>query len=349
MQHLARRGLLAGLAAGAVCGPARAAITGLVAVGREGWLFPIWDEVRSVDLKRVAQVGAVCGAAAELLTKANIQVVFALTPVKSRVYRAFLPDDFSFGADPERRYATAIETLQRIAFAPDLLAPIVAERDANKTEPAFFKGDTHWTAAGAQATAAELARQIDIHYQAPPSAQSGMALAAATTLTWEKNDLAELLPAPQNASYPLEDYRIRQLIVAHGADALLDDVAADVVVVGNSFMQPRLGFVPMLSNKLNRPVSLYWKIHQIGPYQTLLNYLATDGFRRRRPALIVWNFHETDMTLMPDRRDGWGQNAIAARFAGRIPGVNDEHYSSASAYPPRCACRRHGGGGGTWP
>ncbi len=308
-----RRAVLGGLAAVAAMGATtqtRAAIVDLVAIGRDGWLFPIWDEVRDVDLKRLGHVADICGSVVEALTKANIQVAFAVTPTKSRVYQALLPDDFKFGAEPEKRYGAALTALNRIAFAPDLLAPLTAQRDANKAEPVFFKADTHWTGSGSQAAAAELARQIQAHYQAPASAQPGTKLAPQSVQTWERNDLANLLPAAMSVKYSPEDYRIQQPAAAAGGAALLEDDAADVLLVGHSFMQPRLGFAAMLSNKMNRPVGLFWKVHQFGPYQILLGGLASESFRRKRPALIVWNFHETDMTSGPDRRDVWGQNAM---------------------------------------
>jgi alginate O-acetyltransferase complex protein AlgJ len=75
-------------------------------------------------------------------------------------------------------------------------------------------------------------------------------------------------------------------------------------------MQPKYNFSYMLSNQLNRPVSLVWKVHQYGPYRTLLIYLESDSFKRLRPKLIVWNFEETDLENLPDRHDAWGQNAM---------------------------------------
>lgn len=308
---LTRRIVLGGLATSAACGASSAAIVNLVAVGKEGWLFPIWDEVRHTDLKRVGKVAELLKNTVDILKQAHIQVVFVLTPTKSRVYREFLPEDFKFAPDADRRYPQALEELLRAGgSAIDLLPSLMAYRGANPGEAVFFKGDTHWTAAGAQAAAAELARSIRAKVVLPASAKPGAILTPPTTLTWEKNDLAALLPPSEISKYPLEAYRIRQPAEAKGGADLIADDTADVVVVGNSFMQPKLGFASMLSNQLNRPVSLSWKVHQFGPYQTLLDYLATDAYRHRKPSLIVWNLHETDMTLPIDARDGWGQNAM---------------------------------------
>lgn len=311
MIMIGRRTLVGALVATAAHVSSRAAIMGLVAVGKNGWLFPIWDEVRHTDLKRIGKVAELLKNAVDILKQAHIQVVFALTPTKSRVYREFLPDDFKFSPDADHRYPSALDELSRAGGVMiDLLPPLMAYRGANPSEAVFFKGDTHWTAAGAQVAATELARSIRAKVVLPASAKPGASLGSPATLTWEKNDLAALLPPPETSKYPLETYRICRPVERKGGADLIEDDTADVVVVGNSFMQPRLGFASMLSNQLNRPVSLSWKVHQFGPYQTLLDYLATDTYRRHKPNLMVWNMHETDMTMPVDARDVWGQNAM---------------------------------------
>ena len=288
----------------------QAAIVNLVAIGRDGWLFPTWDEVRRVDLTRVKPVVGVVAQAVEIIKKANIQIVFALTPVKSRVYEDMLPDDFKFTLDPQRRYSEALSQFRALGtLAPDLFAPLQSLRKAQPTQPLFFKADTHWNAAGAEAAAIAMAKEIKEKLKLPASAASGIKLGAPSMLTQEKNDLAALLPAADAAKYPLEIYQIRAVPVAAGG--LLDDEPADVVVIGNSYMQPRFGFSAMLSNQLNRPVQLVWKVHQYGPYQTLLSYLASNAFRRKKPSVIVWNFLETDMIVPSNRKDVWGPNMIA--------------------------------------
>jgi alginate O-acetyltransferase complex protein AlgJ len=299
---------------------ADAAIVNLVAVGKDGWLFPVWDEVRHIEVGRIHQVADTFTAAVDILKAANIQVAIALTPAKSRIYHDFLPEDFRFTAEPEQRYTMALEQLRRSGvLVPDFATPLLALRTTQPGGPLFFKADTHWTAAGAEAAAVEMARQIREKLHLPPSTQHGTKLGPFVSMIQGKNDLAALLPPADAAKYPLESYQIRQVVEAQEGDALLDDDAADVVLIGNSFMQPKLGFQPILSNQIDRPVSLVWKVHQFGPYQTLLGYLNSDSFRKKRPNLIVWNFHETDVTMPSDRRDGWGQNAIAPQaFLGAL-------------------------------
>ena len=292
---VSRRAVLGGAIAATAIGRARATIIDLVAVGKDGWLFPIWDEVRHTDLKAVAKVAQTMNAGVDILKKANIQVVIALTPENSRIYREYLPDDFKFVPDADHRYAVALEELRKSgALVPDLYPALAALRTSQTADTVFFKGDTHWTALGAETGATEIAKQMMApgKLKLPASTQPGTKFSGVGTLTQEKNDLADLLPPAQRGQYPLEPYHIHQA----AGGGLIDDEAADVVVIGNSFMQP---------------VTLVWKIHQYGPYEEMLSYFTSDSFRRKRASVVVWNFHETDMTLPSDKKDGWGANAMA--------------------------------------
>jgi alginate O-acetyltransferase complex protein AlgJ len=319
--------LLTGLGISAIAGlpieAPRAAIVNLVALGKDGWLFPVWDEVRHADLQKIRAMAQFVSDAVGVIKHANIDVAISITPSKARVYREFLPDDFKFSADADRRYAVAIEEYRRSGtLVPDLATNFANLRKAQPTGAFFFKADTHWTAAGAEATAAEFAKEIKEKLKLPPSATPGTQLGQPVSVLQEKNDLAELLPAADRAKYPLQTYLMRKPVEAEGQGALVADDTADVVVIGNSYMQPKYNFSSRLSNQLNRPVSLVWKVHQYGPYRTLLIYLASESFKRQRPKLIVWNFEETDLENLPDRHDAWGQNAMPAQgFMAELHGA----------------------------
>jgi alginate O-acetyltransferase complex protein AlgJ len=272
----------------------------------------VWDDVRHTDTQKIRSLAQLISDAIGILKQANIAVVISLTPSKARIYREFLPDDFKFSAEADQRYALALQEYRRPGtLVPDLAGTLASARKAQPDESLFLKADTHWTAAGAEASAIEIAKEIREKLQLPASAKPGTQLGQPENTLQEKNDLVELLPASEHAKYPMQSYLIRKPVEAESQSALVEDDAADVVVIGNSYMQPRYNFSPMLSNQLNRPVSLVWRVHQYGPYQTLLIYLNGETFKRQRPKLIVWNFEENDLVSTPDRRDTWGPNAMA--------------------------------------
>jgi alginate O-acetyltransferase complex protein AlgJ len=310
---LPRRALLAGFAAVAAGSPQAASeaatvIKGTV-IGKEGWLFLVWDDPRRVDYAQINLVTGLLEKAVAIMKAANIEVVLAFVPAKSRVYRAYLPDDFRFTPEADKRYAVAMERLRMSgALVPDLGTAFAELVRINPNEKLFYKNDTHWTAAAAESAAKLFAQEIKAKLKLPPSPRPGATLGQAVTKVHTNSDLSQVLPTKE---HPSETYQVHEVVPPNGRDALLNDDQPDVVVIGTSYMQPKYNFAEMLSNQLNRPVGLVWKIHLIGPYKTLLSYLTSESFKKKRPRVIVWNFLEIDMELMPDSQAALRENVIA--------------------------------------
>ena len=281
-----------------------------VVVGRGGWLFFAFDDPKAFEPARQQRICGIINDAIRTLRSSGIEVAIALTPAKSRVYRDLLPAEFSFTPESEPRYAAALALFRQSgALAPDLHAPLAAMRRATPDELVFFKGDTHWTAAAAECAAAEMARQIRSSSPLPQSRRRGTVLGEPVSMAHSGADLVQLLPLQERSSYGPETYRVRAPKMTASTVALADD-DADVAVVGNSYMQARYNFAAMLSNQLDRPVSLLWKMHHHSPYRTLLDYLGSEMFRKARPKLLVWNLHEVDTQITANNRSAWLQNAM---------------------------------------
>jgi len=280
-------------------------------IGKDGWLFWVWDSTRKADVERLRTVTQVIKETVALLKAADIHTVIALTPAKARVYQEYLPNDLEFTPAAEHRYVAAVDELRRSgAVVTDLAAAFSALRKATPNENAFFKADTHWTSFGAENAAVQVGREILTQLALPHSVKPGSRLGPRVNQMHTTSDLLVTLPPDVRAEHPPEAFLTRQVLAAQMSSALIEDDAADIVVIGNSFMQPMFNFTPTLSNTLNRPVSLVWKVHFVGPYRTILNYLESDMFKRQRPKAIVWNFHEADMELPTDSKDAWFQNAM---------------------------------------
>ena len=242
-----------------------------------------------------------------------------LTPAKARIYREFLPDDFSFLPEADARYQLAVETLRKSgALVPDLATAL---NDLHQKDPGtalFFKADTHWTGAASEAAAQVTGAQMLATFKLPPSARPGTQLGKAVTQTFFDNDLVHEMSNMQKSEYPPETFQVHAS-VASGAAALLDDDTADVAVVGNSYMQPKFNFSATLSNVLNRPVGLVWRFHSSGSYRALLIYLQSEAFKKKKPKVIVWNFHEVDMEISVDSAVAWPQDYMAVDvFLGNV-------------------------------
>jgi alginate O-acetyltransferase complex protein AlgJ len=306
---LARRTALAGAAGFVLSQPARAELTPKVAIGKEGWLFPAWEDLRRTSLARSRQIGDVVSIAASLLRKAGIETVVLMTPMKARIYGEFLPDDFQPNADWARRYDQLAEDWRRgDIVVPDLAAFFTAKRKA-QPELLYFKADIHWTPLAADLAAIETARLIRERKWLAKSDKPGLKLGAPFTMKYANNDLAALLPPAETGKYPFQTIRLRRPIAAKAG--LLDDEAGDVVVLGNSYMQTDYTFPTVLSNQLERPVSLLWKPAR-SPYAMMLDYLQGPLAKQTKPRVIVWHMMEGNMELAPDDTGFWNSGAMTA-------------------------------------
>lgn len=294
--------------------PARGATQqGQVILGRDGWLFGAWEDVRNVDLRRTREVCRYINGAVTAMTEAGFRVALCVTPTKARVYEEFLPDDFRPSADAQARYATVLEEFGRGQAMIADHATQFAQLRRSQRDALFFKADIHWTPIGGAAAAGELARVVRERGNLPAATRRGTQLGDMLTMRYERNDLAEMLGPDQQRRFPFENFRVRRIQGAPQGVGLIEEDGADVIIVGNSFMQTGYGFPPMFSNQLNRPVALAVQVGRFGPYATLLNYLRSDLFRQNRPNLIVWHFLEGNMEVMPDSQGFWGSAAMPQR------------------------------------
>ncbi len=315
-QLLSRRKLLqaAGMASALTSlhsGTAQADTEGLVVLGQEGWLYAAWDTVTQFNRPHFTTGVKVIGDACAILKRAGIEVVLAVSPSKSRIYREFLPPELKWAPEADKRYAAAMAYFSKSGvLMPDLASAFeAAHRAAPKTD-LFFRTDTHWSPAGTEVAANEVGRQILASINLPPSEQPGKVFGDYVKRIQSKNNLADQLPPAVKAKYPKEIYTIRQENIADSGASLLADDAPDTVVIGNSYVQPKYMFSDYLSAALHRPIGLHWQVHAFGSYAILLEYLASKAFKTTRPKLIVWNFTETDMEAPPDFKDFYGIHAM---------------------------------------
>jgi alginate O-acetyltransferase complex protein AlgJ len=125
-------------------------------------------------------------------------------------------------------------------------------------------------------------------------------------------DLAALLPPDRKRAIGKDRFIVREEADGGG---LLPDATPVVQVVGNSMVQPYLGFPQRLSHTLARPVGLTWKFGDTGPWKTLLDYLESPAFVQQKPQAVVWQFNEGQMAYGPGASGQWDASSIMAEAA----------------------------------
>lgn len=306
-----RRSLVLGAAA--LSAPALAQIRGNLVMGRDGWLFATWEDIRRVNNQRMRPVLQLVNQTVRLLREAEIAVGISLPPTRARLFAEHLPPEFQPNADAQRRYELALEELRRSgAVVPDLLTLFTGLKTSQR-DPIFFRADSHWTAMGAEFAANDMARQLREAAPLPASRRPGTRLGNYVTNV-HSGDFLALLPEADKPRYPAERFRIRQAAAGAGGGSveggLLEDDNSDVVIIGNSYMQPYFSYPQVLSAALNRPVSLVWKTARVGPYKTLLDYVTGSQFRASRPRLLIWHLMEGSLEQMPDNASWWESSSV---------------------------------------
>lgn len=310
MLRFARRALLA--APALLTAAPSSAQAGLVQIGTQGWLFPVWDKVDGIDQAALRETIQLLANAVTALRGGRMDVVICLIPSRSRMMRQFLPERVRYRPEVERRYSLATAELRRAgALVPDLDAHFHQVLQREPGRQLFWKTDTHWTPVGAEVAAIEIARQMREQLGMPPSSRPGTRLGALRPMRLTTGNLIPYVPQAQRAAYGPEESWLREVLPPEGAAALLEDDVSDVTVIGTSNVQPRFGFQLVLSNQILRPVGLFWKPNNLGPYFALLEYLRSADFRQNRPRAVVWNLLEPDMVTSPSN-SAWGQAAMPA-------------------------------------
>jgi alginate O-acetyltransferase complex protein AlgJ len=300
--------LLGALVAGALLSLANTAAHAASAVitGQGGWLFPAWESLSKVDNAGIARNITLLKEMRQQLAREQINLVVLVVPMKAPLYAQRLPADTPLSPAVAQRYDRLQADLNKAGLTTLDIKPILSRTEQGK-QTAFYRADYHWTAWSAENTADAVAGLIGHRYALQGEAGGGAVLGEWFDKRAFGDLAANFLPAVKRKAIGRDIYTVR-----HQAeqDLLIDDAPAPVQVIGNSFVQPYLGFPQKLSNALDRPVSLTWNPGDIGPWATLLQYLESPDFVQHKPQVIVWQFNEGQFHQGPDAAANWNPKGV---------------------------------------
>ena len=280
-----------------------------VITGKDGWLFPAWESLSKVDNAGNARTVALLKDAQQQLARENIALVVLVVPMKAPFYAQRLPADQPLSPAVAQRYDQLQGNLSKAGLTTLNIKPILQQTEQGK-QTAFYRADYHWTAWSAENTADATAKLITGKYRLQGEPGGGAVLG-----DWfDKRAFGDLasnfLPAIKRKAIGRDIYTVRHQVEKE--DLLIDDAPAPVQVIGNSFVQPYLGFTQKLSNALDRPVTLTWNPGDVGPWATLLQYLESPDFAQHKPQVIVWQFNEGQFHLGPDAAANWNAKGVTS-------------------------------------
>lgn len=290
--------------------------------GKDGWLFAGWESGDKVDHHALAANAKLLQEAQALLAARDIKLLVMVVPSKAVFYPQRLPTSAALSPEIAGRYAEVLAQLEQAGVATfddravlQAVEGAKAEGDGAATQTAFYRADYHWTAWSAEASAAAVAKLITSRWPLPASASPGDKLGAWTNDRHYGDLAANFMSAEDRKRIGRDSYTVRTTPEA-GA-ALLDGAPPQVIVVGNSFVQPYLGFPQKLSNALNQPVGLTWNPGNISPWKTLLDAVSNPEFARHKPKVVVWQFNEARMETGLDSTQAWDAGSAMPASAWR--------------------------------
>jgi alginate O-acetyltransferase complex protein AlgJ len=268
-----------------------------VVTGRDGWLYTA-EEVRpspvalARPLDRIAEVG-------DRLASVGARLVIVPVPGKLDVHVDHSDPETAAGITQlYDRFLAGLS--QRGVAVMDARAVLRAEA---AQRPAFFRTDTHWTPAGAEAVARGLGASGLVTPGQMPFAVASVAVDRFT------GDLVSFVTDDQLA--PLVGL-MPEITAPYTAEAQ-GDAGADIfgsagagatLLIGTSYSaNPAWSFAEALKLALHQDV-LNLAVEGQGPARPMLDYLASSEFRDTPPALVIWEFpvrYLTDPTIWGDQ------------------------------------------------
>ena len=283
--------------------PAPAQAQNTIIMGKGGWLFPGWESLTTLDKPGIDKVVGLIGDTKAALAGRNIALVIALVPLKASAYVDKLPDGVRIAPEVQGQYDYILGQLRQAGIdTVDLRAALKSVETGKQT--AFYRADYHWTAWAAEAAADAVGQTIKQKFPRL-GGQPGTGDKLGQWVTQRNlGDLAQRFLTPEQQRQVGPDlYTVRAS--AQSGGGLLGSGPAPVHVVGNSFVQPYLGFPQKLSSVIDRPVSLTWQPGNVGPWATFLQFLAAPDFQRAPPQVVVWQFNEGPFHSGPESPDQW--------------------------------------------
>ncbi|MFJ7284586.1 twin-arginine translocation pathway signal [Pseudomonas sp. NPDC099000] len=280
----------------------------VVITGEGGWLFPAWESLKRVDNPGATRNIALIKQLQQHLAREHIDLVVLVVPMKAPFYASRLPANQPLSPAVMQRYEHLQSDLTQAGLTTLNIKPVLQRTEHGK-QTAFYRADYHWTAWSAENTADATAQLITERYRLQGEPGGGAALGEWFDRRAFGDLASNFLPAIKRKSIGRDIYTVRQQAQN---DLLIDDAPAPVQVIGNSFVQPYLGFTQKLSNALDRPVALTWNPGDVGPWATLLQYLESADFAQHKPQVIVWQFNEGQFHLGPDAAAHWNAKGVTS-------------------------------------
>jgi len=279
-----------------------------VIIGKNDWLFYRPEMIQPADEAAINTSLDLVQRFNKILAANGTTLVYAVVPIKMRIYADFLPEQAKLSPYMTANYERILKALKgKGVNAVDVNTAMMKSPIRTSVSPIFLKGDTHWSQIGAMVAAEAIKDEILVNpvlkkvYDATPEEKYTMEFRK-KLYTLQAGDLRKGLPA-DHPKYPPEQtllFDIKQGKKA--ATGLLDDTAVpEIALVGSSYSIQWTLFSQALQYALQRNVFAYAVTADKSPWVGLLEtYVSGDNFQNQPPKLLIWETPERELAAPPN-------------------------------------------------
>lgn len=265
--------------------------------GSDGWLFRTDDDLRTSfgpDAEGLAALKRFVAA----LKQRGVQLVMVYQPSRGMMHTDKLPPNVrkQYNVDAARNgYAQALQRFRSLGITVPDLDQLV--KNAGEGEY-FYRGDHHWTPAGAERTAlltAETIRNMKAFAGIPQKTFTTQR----TGIWGKRGTLQKAATQLCGHGYP-DQYAPRFVTASEGSgDLFAEEGAPQITLTGTSNSDSAYNFAGFLEQALGVEV-LNESVAGGGHEGALLQYLGSEAFRKNPPKILVWEletYHNLSKTM----------------------------------------------------
>lgn len=276
--------------------------------GDSGWVFPAWENLQAYDHAAVERNAQLIASANQLFRNAGIHLAVAVVPTKGILVSAHLPANKPVSSAVAERYAHVQKALSSRGVTTVDLRPALEHVQASGID-VFYRTDYHWTAFGSEAAAAAVSAVIKPFVKGQEGKNQDFTLGEWVHERHYGDLASKFLPPHRLKALGRERFTVR-LPISSPTKSLLDDDAAPVHVMGNSFVQPYWGFSQKLSFDVQATTSLTWNAGSVGQWVIALLHAESQLKQQTKPQVLVWQMNEAQVQIGPDQTGTWDANGL---------------------------------------
>lgn len=275
--------------------------------GNNDWLFYGVEFTDANDLAATRSSIELIRRFNRVLERNGITLVFAMVPIKARIYEKHLPPQAVLNPHMASNYDRIAEILRSgHVKVIDLNGPFLNDPKRDSDTPLYLRLDTHWSPSGAL-LAAEVIRSgiegdpvLRTVFSKIPNQKFSIHIEKKSVKAQLGDIATKLLNGSRRyTAEPVLSFQVWKEDTTPG-NLLGEGESAEITLMGSSYSAPWYRLPDALRFTLQKNI-LAISVEAIqGSWFGMESYLRNDSFQSNKPKLLIWEVPERDMSKPPN-------------------------------------------------